>query len=139
MRKFNRWFPLIFWMFVIFFLSANPDPYRWLPASWRLIRVGGSAASSLDDVIGMGLHVFEYAVLVVLILRARVWGRSLRKEDFLAVVSFTMLYALSDEIHQIFVPGRAFQLADLGLDLVGALAGLWIYSVVRNSRTKKAG
>jgi VanZ family protein len=38
--------------------------------------------------------------------------------------SFCLLYALSDEVHQIFVEGRAFELSDLGVDALGALAGI---------------
>ncbi len=33
-------------------------------------------------------------------------------------------YALSDEIHQLFVPGRAFELFDLMMDCIGILVGL---------------
>lgn len=68
--------------------------------------------------------------------RAKVWGRTSRKKDFPVVLLFTMLYALSDEIHQIFVPGRTFQLEDLALDLLGALAGLWLYQKLKVSKVK---
>ena len=33
-------------------------------------------------------------------------------------------YALSDELHQYFVPGRAFELIDLGVDGIGVVAAL---------------
>lgn len=151
----SRWLPLLFWLAVIFTVSANPDPYRWLPAAWRQIAVGkGSVATSLDELIGMGMHMFEYGVLAGLVMRARgdsplhrswgdspmhrakVWGRTSRKKDFPVVLLFTMLYALSDEIHQIFVPGRTFQLEDLALDLLGALAGLWLYQKLKVSKVK---
>ena len=39
----------------------------------------------------------------------------------------TTLYAFSDELHQILVPHRNFQLQDLGLDALGALLGLGVY------------
>ena len=40
---------------------------------------------------------------------------------------FSALYALSDEIHQIFVPGRAFELSDLFLDISGVLLALFLW------------
>lgn len=42
----------------------------------------------------------------------------------------TCIYALSDEFHQLFVPGRAFELLDIALDSLGALAGalLWHFT-----------
>jgi len=39
-----------------------------------------------------------------------------------------MSYALSDEIHQLFVPGRAFQVFDLFIDFLGSLFGVFLYS-----------
>lgn len=59
----------------------------------------------------------EYAILAMLLLRAA--GRSL--EGALAV---SLLYALSDELHQSFVPGRTARWADVGFDFVGAVLGV---------------
>lgn len=42
---------------------------------------------------------------------------------FLASFPASVLYALIDEIHQLFVPGRAFEWKDVGLDALGAAAG----------------
>ena len=40
------------------------------------------------------------------------------------------LYAASDEIHQLFVPGRSGQLSDVILDSAGALAGVAAFTVL---------
>ncbi len=40
---------------------------------------------------------------------------------------FVILYAVSDEVHQLFVPGRGGQLTDVIIDTAGAGAGLGIY------------
>jgi hypothetical protein len=42
-----------------------------------------------------------------------------------------VLYAVSDEIHQTFVPGRAGQLRDVLIDSCGVLAGICIIKVLR--------
>ena len=39
-------------------------------------------------------------------------------------------YAWTDEIHQIFVPGRAFQLSDLAIDLCGVILGTVVFVVL---------
>ncbi len=39
-------------------------------------------------------------------------------------------YALTDEIHQIFVPGRAFQLIDLTVDLGGIALGAVVFCIL---------
>ena len=41
-----------------------------------------------------------------------------------AVLIFCGLYAVSDELHQYFVPGRACMLRDMLLDTCGSLAGI---------------
>ncbi|MBQ9115948.1 MAG: VanZ family protein [Clostridia bacterium] len=38
-------------------------------------------------------------------------------------LAFGFLYALLDEIHQIFSPGRAFQFYDIGIDMLGVMTG----------------
>lgn len=44
-------------------------------------------------------------------------------------VLFSFGYAITDEIHQIFVPGRAFQLIDLTVDLGGIVFGVAVFCV----------
>jgi VanZ family protein len=41
------------------------------------------------------------------------------KQVFILAIIFSILYALSDEIHQFFVPGREFDLWDLAADSLG--------------------
>ena len=38
-------------------------------------------------------------------------------------IAFSLLYSVSDEIHQIFVPGRACQLRDVLIDFSGIIVG----------------
>ncbi len=45
-------------------------------------------------------------------------------------VSFSFLYAITDEIHQIFIPGRACQFSDMMVDLGGIISGMAVYAVV---------
>ena len=55
--------------------------------------------------------------------------RKFRKEMFLPWL-IAALYAASDEIHQLFVPGRSGQLSDVILDSAGALAGVAAFTVL---------
>ncbi len=41
-------------------------------------------------------------------------------------------YAWTDEIHQIFVPGRAFQLIDLTVDLGGIILGVAVFCAINS-------
>lgn len=55
--------------------------------------------------------------------------RKFRKEMFLPWL-IAALYAASDEIHQLLVPGRSGQLSDVILDSAGALAGVAAFTVL---------
>lgn len=48
------------------------------------------------------------------------------------LISFAsvLLFALGDETHQIFVPGRAFQTEDIFLDCIGGVAGILLGTAV---------
>ncbi|MEX0887835.1 MAG: VanZ family protein, partial [Patescibacteria group bacterium] len=69
-------------------------------------------------------HIAEYATLFVLIFRALRGSvvASMKKLYFSAAV-FTLLYAVTDEIHQMLTPSREGMITDLGFDFLGILAG----------------
>lgn len=106
-----RWLPPVAWMGLIFYLSAQPDlPHPSM--GW------------LGWVINSAAHTFVFAVLAI--LWARALGQGLR--SWFVAVTLTVLYALSDEFHQSFVPGRHADPLDLAFDALGAALGLagWI-------------
>lgn len=44
--------------------------------------------------------------------------------------ALSFVYAITDEIHQIFVPDRACQFLDMMVDLAGIVSGMAVYAVV---------
>lgn len=85
-------------------------------------------------------HVSEYAVLAVLLWRARrqfgsIGGESNWKE-FGYILVVCALYASSDEIHQIFVPSRGASPVDVLIDTGGACAGLFLLWSFRRWRNR---
>ena len=52
-----------------------------------------------------------------------------------------VVYAVSDEIHQIFVPDRAFEIVDILIDSAGALLGILIFilivKIIKSKRSVK--
>lgn len=76
-------------------------------------------------------HFIEYAIFGFLLLRAlnsskeKFKGLNLRT---IAVV-LAFLYAMTDELHQYFVPGRFMELADLLADGLGAWAGQFFFKL----------
>ena len=113
----KRWGPVILWMTLIFVVSAQPT----LPAVEDRL---------LDLVIKKGGHMAAYGILAWLIWRA---VKPVSGKRWLAALVWLMavLYAGSDELHQLFVPGRHGSLVDVMIDGLGALIAvivLWRFA-----------
>ncbi len=68
-------------------------------------------------------HMLEFMGLALLMFNA-IYATWENKLTSVFAFSGTVLYAITDEIHQIFVPDRAFQLSDILVDSTGALIGV---------------
>ncbi len=112
---------MVAWLGVIFFLSSQP----------RLPQVVPSFFDSFQDILG---HFVAYAVLAVLLLWA-LTGLGARHAAWLTLL-IALLYALSDEFHQSFVPGRHPDPFDVATDLAGAGAALIILNFLRFRRRR---
>ncbi|MFH0771022.1 MAG: VanZ family protein [Candidatus Omnitrophota bacterium] len=101
------WLPVIVYCGIIFAISSMSKP---LPA--------GIEISRFDKL----LHAVEYGILCFLIIRAlrgAVMGLSGIFALILAV-SLATLYGVSDEFHQMVIPGRNPDIYDLLFDFIGA-------------------
>ncbi|HUV71570.1 MAG TPA: VanZ family protein, partial [Clostridia bacterium] len=105
------WLPPFFWISLIFLLSSFPK-----------LQISEGLA---DLILRKLAHMFEYGVLYLLIYRVFKRTSSLSKNKLLFISLFlTILYAVSDEYHQTFVPGRCGNLTDISIDSTGAVLGL---------------
>ena len=76
-------------------------------------------------------HTTEYFFLGILCTASLlVWVRKRSYVLFLTGWGIAVLYAVSDEIHQIFVPGRACMFTDVLIDSAGAAAGVLILYII---------
>lgn len=115
MKNFLKfWLPLYIYAALIFSISSisKPLPETDIP--------------SLDKV----LHIGAYALLGILASRAfRNSPRDVIFKNFkLLAVLGTSLYGISDELHQLFVPGREFSIFDIVADTIGGIVGTFVYS-----------
>jgi VanZ family protein len=98
----RAWLPVIAWAAVIFAFSSVPSL--------------GTELGTWDLVLRKLAHAAEYAVLGALLVRA------MRRP--LPAFAVAVLYAISDEVHQTFVPGREGAVLDVLVDAAGAAAGV---------------
>ena len=71
-------------------------------------------------------HLSEYLILGIL---AHNLIKNYNKKTFIAIL-ICIIYAISDEIHQIFVPGREFKLLDICIDSIGSIIGIYMYKYI---------
>jgi VanZ family protein len=95
-------------MALIFFASSTPDT--------------GTLTETLSDKV---LHILAYAPLGFLVLRALTGGRlaAITWPRAVAAVAISVLYGVTDEIHQLSVPGRTSDPLDVVADAIGATLG----------------
>jgi VanZ family protein len=99
----------------------------WLVLGWVLLIFYLSSQSSFGSFsspftyFDKLAHVGEYGVLSLLLYRAFIntTGSLCRRHPVMLSILFSVLYGLSDEIHQMFVPMRKAELADLLADSAG--------------------
>ncbi len=94
-------------------------------------------------IVRKAAHFTEYAALGFLL--ASVCTSFYLKLKLLVPISFLTgtLYAVSDEFHQYFVPGRSCQISDILLDSSGVACGIiflliiiWLYRFIRKRKIR---
>ena len=98
----TAWLPVVVWAAVIFALSSIPSL--------------NSGLGTWDLVLRKLAHVVEFAVLAVLLVRATTRA--------VPSAALGVAYAVTDEIHQHFVPGRTGSPVDLVFDAAGVVLGV---------------
>ena len=143
-RNYFRWGLVIVWMMGIFLLSnqratASSDLSgvitKWLyGVAERIFPETAFDFSMLSFIVRKAAHFFAYLILGSLVMNG-FRGKELPANKWLGrAVIVCVLYAISDEIHQLYVPGRSGEVKDVLLDSVGALIGIGIYFGMSKAR-----
>ncbi len=125
--KLRAWGYVLAWMGVIYFFSAQPN--------------SGEATGHYFGVFNMLCrklaHLSEYAILFALLRRALICTVSSGMNFFITPFCLSVIYAISDEYHQSFVPGRSASAGDVLFDASGAFIG-WLIVFCWSRRKRSA-
>ncbi len=139
-KKMLSWIAVIIWMVFIFSLSSQVAEQSnqlstgitevIIDAVEKVAPNANFDIIKLNNIIRNNAHFFTYLILGLLVINAaRISGIKDFKSLILAIL-ICILYAVSDEIHQFFVPSRGAELKDLIIDSIGALFGIGLYLLI---------
>lgn len=128
----------ILWMLVIFWFSAQVADdsqemsdffVHLLDALFSLDIMKNEIIRDMTSfLVRKAAHMSEYAVLAILF---GLTIREYKKEPWLLLaLAATAAYAATDEVHQLFVPGRSGQFRDVLIDTAGGALGLGLLALV---------
>ena len=150
----------ICWMIVIFAFSAEEKEESGAASrgvSYRIVASADSllglnmgdtkimeVAGRIEGVVRKIAHMIEYGILAALIgvtLDAWVPDRKMLWIRLIISLVFSAVYGATDEIHQLYVPGRNGSFRDVGIDSFGALLSLalitFVWCTVNRIKQKK--
>jgi VanZ family protein len=135
-----RYMPLALWMCLIFFastgeLSASNTSLIVRPVLlWLFPDISEARIALAHFLVRKAAHFTEYAILALLAARAfrGSFHEWLRRRWFIISLLLIILYALSDEFHQSFVPSRTASIYDSMIDIAGGLTALLLYARARS-------
>ena len=137
------WAFVVLWACFIFLMSANTGSglnsgEGLVSAVFCALRDAQVALLGPDtDVVSPCAHFCEYAVFGALLANALRHHLPVRKAPVAALVCGS-LYGVTDEFHQLFVPGRMCDPADWAVDTAGVLLGAWLaYAAI--TRLRRSG
>ena len=140
----HYWIPLLLWMCLIFYLSHQDGTTSAALSDWikEQIKAILSLFRTMEEqdkkgpwgwILRKMAHATEYGILCW--LAVRVLGLYYRgRKALLYGFIFSVFYAMTDEFHQSFIPGRGPSIWDVGIDSLGALVAVGLLSRIGKKR-----
>lgn len=148
-RSMLAWTAAAAWMAVIFILSHQPGAVSsglssgvtefLLNLSQGIFKGIDTEINEIQFLVRKNAHFFAYLILGILLLNAIRKKGSLQLQDIFLAIITAILYAVSDEIHQLFIDGRSGEVRDVMIDSAGAGIGIGLYCAIYRlvDKTKK--
>nr|WP_307771913.1 VanZ family protein [Clostridium botulinum] len=92
----------------------------------------------LNFLIRKAAHITEYFILFMLLYYA--FKKTFYKNLKIKAAIITILYACTDELHQLFIPGREGKIRDVLIDSIGVFIGvffIYIFKFIKKHRKKE--
>lgn len=139
-RPFLSWLAVFIWMLFIFYLShqsATESSQLSAGITERILSIieGMVLYINLDlgdfhFFIRKAAHFIAYFILGILIMNALSKNDAITLKLFSYALIICIVYAISDEVHQLFIPGRSGEARDVIIDSIGSFVGMSLYVLI---------
>lgn len=160
-KKIISIFLLLVWLFIIFLFSNTPSGTSEEQSKTIVNHIVGTQSQQtnnlekevenetileeqkeemvdveyLNFLIRKIAHMSEYFILSLLVLNVIIQFKGkIEYKHYIISICFCLMYAITDEFHQTFVPGRTGQALDVLIDTFGAILGCGIYKIIRSRK-----
>ena len=131
------WLPVLLWMILIFCMSHQPAvvsdglstgiTQKFMAFIAKVFSNTALDTDQINHYVRKSAHFMEYLILGVLVINALRKSSVTGGKVITVALLICILYASSDEFHQLFVLGRAARVTDVLIDSSGALTGILLY------------
>lgn len=139
---------VIILMAIIFYLSHEPaSASRELSSSItdtmvmlieKIAPISGINIDVFHHLLRKSAHFFAFLVLGFFALLAFNPNREGGSRQVLMALGLCVAFAVSDEIHQLFIPGRSGEIRDVLIDSVGSSVGIGLaFIAIKMGRRKR--
>ncbi|MDV2886388.1 VanZ family protein [Alkalihalophilus pseudofirmus] len=145
MKQVISWLSVLLWMSLIYYLSHQPAAestelstgvMQVLIASFEAIFLFINLETEwFHFLIRKGAHFTAYFILGILLINALRKSKAVDTSAMIALL-LSVLYAISDEVHQLFIPGRSGEVRDVLIDSAGAAVGISLYYLLAKIKAK---
>lgn len=104
--------------------TENKTEIKKTQENKNTVTIKNTTENNLDHIIRKNAHGFMYMVLAFLVSSAFFVYNKCGKNEVVYILFTCLLYAVVDEFHQSFVPGRTSLVSDVLVDFLGALIGV---------------
>ena len=147
--KVMKWYFVLLCMLSIFLFSSDSGDESDSKSSHLIVSIAELLVGhQLSDeerqekidqyalVIRKGAHFTIFLLLGLSVISLMKEYTSITWKTMFFAFVFSFFYACSDEVHQLFVPGRSGNIIDVGIDSIGAYFGVLIYYFYYQLRRK---
>ena len=133
MKKYINLILLLIWLIFIFVMS-HFDADTSSSQSGSIVEVIANIFNIkyieiLSLIIRKIAHITEYFILGILTINCLKDYKI--KNLYISSILFCIIYACSDEFHQLFISGRSGTIIDVLIDSIGIILGIFIYKLFK--------